>query len=76
MLFFLLQKDARSVLHALPFYSLDARAGQILFCGISRSKSQNRNMIFLDLVYEGETHHDFVEPVSYLCTLPCRFAAR
>jgi hypothetical protein len=53
MLFFLLQKDARSVLHALPFYSLHARNGQILFRGISRSKSQNGNMIFLDLVCEG-----------------------
>ncbi|MEF3099930.1 hypothetical protein QFJ66_11425 [Raoultella terrigena] len=76
MLFFLLQKDARSVLHALPFYSLDARNGQILFRGISRSKSQNRNMIFLDLVWLGETHHDFVEPVSYICTTPRSFTAR
>jgi len=64
---------ARSVLHALRFFSICASPALMR---TQRSKSQNRDLIFLFLVCIHETNHDFVEPVSYVCMMPLRFPAR
>ncbi|KAB2320971.1 hypothetical protein F9C06_18425 [Klebsiella quasipneumoniae] len=53
-------KVAGSVLHVSRFYSTP-----LLTATISDQNHKTEIIFFLFLVQSNETHHDFVEPVSY-----------
>ncbi|MDN2602776.1 hypothetical protein OB917_04500 [Klebsiella variicola] len=70
-------KVAGSVLHVSRFYSIPLFTTAIRLTATLRDQNHKIEIIFfLFLVQSDETHHDFVEPVSYINMVSPGDAAR